>query len=715
MSDKKLMFGPNDEPGSLDEMGGKGFHLGWMRKQGMPVPPACVISTALCKMFWRDEKKTAQILSSELIPAIEDALDEDGIFPLVSVRSGAKFSMPGMMDTILNVGLTQKTLPYWEKKIGVRAARDSRRRLLQMFGEVVYGIDSKLFEQELSKVKGKRGIKEDCDLDETDLSEVCRNYEKIFAKQGKSMPETASEQIRLAALAVLNSWNNPRAIEYRKMEKIPDDIGTAITVQRMVFGNLNENSCSGVMFTRDPSTGKNSIIGEFLPNAQGEDVVAGIRTPISLRDMDEWNNEVYCQLERLSKQLERAAGDMQDIEFTVEDGKLWLLQTRRAKRSALAAVKCALDMVDEGMIAKKDALERITLNQYETLSAPMIAPGYAVPPDVKGLPASVGIVTGEVYFSSEKAEENPGCILVAEETTPDDLPGMRSASGILTATGGVTSHAAVVARGMDKVCVVGAGGIKFKKNSNGDIKSIILGSHELEEGDVITLDGAGGRAWVGTGVPVVPGGELKELLTLHDAVAEVYPVYRVTTDGRDLHSDFKMVYATYNLDVMPEEELKNEIRESLPYLNGIVDLTTYSDLAPEEDRAILALMGSGGDDEVFEAKAKAVLGCPSEHKGNFLVHLGRREKDWKEKFERNGFKVIPTGNASTLDQESFVICQDEKTAKAALALAQDGKLKAVCAVNNASQELLESLSERSASEKLAMSSQQILTSVLKRK
>ena len=712
----KFLFVPTGSGGTLDEMGGKGFHLAWMRDQGLSVPPACVISTKLCQKYWGNKASYQDLLKNTLIPEIQRNLTENELFPLVSVRSGAKVSMPGMMDTILNVGLTTKTMPHWESVLGLKAARDSRRRLLQMFGDVVFEIDSKEFEAELAKIKKKRGVQEDCELNEVDLLAVCQSFEKIFAKHGKVMPDTASDQIFQASVAVLNSWNNARAIEYRKMENIPDDIGTAIVVQRMVFGNLNDNSCSGVMFSRDPSTGRNSVIGEFLPNAQGEDVVAGIRTPIALRDMDEWNLEVFAQLESGAKKLERAGCDMQDIEFTVEDGKVWFLQTRKAKRSALAAVKCALDMADENLIDKHEALSRITLNQYEILSAPLIAPSFNVPPDIKGLAASVGIVTAPICFSSAEAEENPGCILVSEETSPEDLPGMRAAAGILTATGGVTSHAAVVARGMDRVCVVGAGPIEFKKNTNGTVTGARIGGHDVVSGDVITLDGAGGRAWVGTSVPVVPGGELKELAALHDLAGSEFPVYRITTDGRELYSDYNMVYATYLLDSLDLDEIATEIRESLPYLTGVVDLTNYSDLSPAEDREIINLMGGSGDDDIFAAKATAVLNFCGENKSKIKVHLGLRESKWKEQFEHNGFEVITSGSASDLTKENhFCICLDELAAKQAVKLAGSGKLRAIAAVGYADADLLERLRSKASSPLLALSSQQILGSILKRK
>lgn len=702
--------------GSLEDMGGKGFNLWRMKELGLSVPKACVLSSRLCQEYWKDKASAEEMLRKGFLSGIQSDLAEDGALPLVSVRSGAKISMPGMMDTILNVGLTKSSLPHWEKKLGTKAARDSRRRLLQMFGEVVFGIDASEFEEQLEKAKKKRGVAADGDLDATELLALCGAFEKIIAKKGHAMPEAPEEQIAQAILAVWGSWNSERAIEYRKMEKIPDDMGTAVVIQKMVFGNLNAESCSGVLFSRDPSTGRRKVVGEFLANAQGEDVVAGSRTPNDLQSMEQWNKKAYEELRGAAQMLESAERDMQDVEFTIEDGKVWFLQTRRAKRSAMAAVRCALDMADEGLISKEEALERIDLAQYQALCAPMIAPGFNDAPDATGLAASVGIVTATACFSSEEAQDNPGCILVTRETTPDDLPGMRAAAGILTAQGGVTSHAAVVARGMDKVCVVGASPIAFSKQPNGKVVSARIGEREVKAGDLITLDGASGRVWVGGGVPVVQGGELKELIALHDLAAESAGVFRIATNGMDLRSDQKMIYATYALDASAPDEIREEIALSLPYLNGIIDLAPLSEFAPKEDQEVLDLIGGSSDEDVFEIKARAVLDYEGENKEQIGVHLGARGEEWAGRFERMGFRVYKKGGVKDLErQDSFCVCETPEQTMAALAAARKGTLKAIAAVGAAPKELLLGSESPEAKAFLAMSSPQILSSVLKRK
>lgn len=711
---EKLLFTMDQPGGTPEEMGGKGFGLWRMRGLGLSVPPACALSSSLCRRYWEDKRGAEELLRKALLPEIRESLTEEGVFPLVSVRSGAKVSMPGMMDTILNVGLTRDSLPFWEKRLGTRAARDSRRRLLQMFGDVVFGIGKEEFEERIGKAKRKRGVSEDRDLDETDLLGLCSEFEGLIAKRGHAMPETAEEQLALAALAVWDSWNGERAKEYRRMEGIPDDMGTAVVVQRMVFGNLNDRSASGVMFSRDPSTGRNTVVGEFLANAQGEDVVAGSRTPESLLELEAWSKGAYEELRAAAKRLEAEERDMQDIEFTIEDGKVWLLQTRRAKRSAVAAAKCALEMEAEGLIGKGEALERIGLEQYERLRSPMVAPGFSQRPDAEGLAGSVGIVTAPVRFSSREAAENPGCVLVSMETTPEDLPGMRAAAGILTATGGVTSHAAVVARGMDKVCVVGAGPMEFIRGPKGKIEKVMLGDKELLPGDLVTLDGASGRVWAGGGVPVIPGGGSKELLDLHDLAADHIGAHRIATDGRDLHSDRKMVYATYALDGLEERQIREEIRESLPYLNGILDLSMGTEYAKEADREVSELMGGSADEAIFEAKAEAALSYGGE-KDQILAHLGAREKEWRERFERAGYRVIKKGSAADLGKEGyFCVCESEKDRMAAVEAAKRGELRAVAAVAAAPRELLMG-EDAPGKGNLALSAEQMLGSALRRR
>lgn len=723
--DCKLIFGFEDAGTAdctLESLGGKGFYLVDRHSMGVPVPPAKILSTELCRMYKKDPDGVRAYLKNEAIPLVVAALRQsDGATPLFSVRSGAKVSMPGMMDTILNVGMTKSALPYWEGKLGPRAARDCRRRLLQMFGAVVCGIDGAKFEAELSAIKAKRRIVEDQELNEADMMQVVTAFEKVFKKERAVMPESLEEQLLAASEAVLRSWDNNRAKEYRKIRGFSDEWGTAIVMQQMVFGNLNDLSCTGVLFSRHPALGNNEPMGEFLVNAQGEDVVAGVRTPDPIFKMKEWNPVAYKTLMDITERLERESKDVQDIEFTVESGKVYILQTRTAQRSALAAMKIAVEMSKSGLITKAEALNRVSLEQYEQLCMPMIAPTFNGKPDVMGLAASTGIASGKVVFTSENAVDHVGdCMLVAEETTPEDLPGMHAARGILTATGGVTSHAAVVARGMDKVCVVGASEMKFVKNVHGEILEAKIGMHTVREGDTLTLDGATGRVWVGTSVPVVPGGELPVMLDFNEMIYEVFPVYRIVTDGHDLNMDIPSVFATYLLDGLSDSRIRQEIKDSLPYLNGVLDLSTLEEHAPKEDAEILSLGGSTKDDEVFRVKCDAVLSFGGDH-SSVRVHLGRRHADMSERFRRSGFEVVEPGSIlhNGKVDSMFAICSGVEPAAAALwGMAKNGKSKAVVAAASVPTDVLAELASQRAAgvdvlPVLAMSVPQILSSIKK--
>lgn len=720
---RQLLFGFEDAGSpecSLETLGGKGYGLMTRKQAGLPIPPAKILSTELCRVYKKDPDAVRAYLKNEALPQILSSMrDDKGELPLFSVRSGAKVSMPGMMDTILNVGLTKTTLSKWESALGARAARDCRRRFLQMYGDVVCGIPGAAFESELTAIKARRRVEEDSDLNEVDLAALISSYEKIFKKAKHSIPDTVEEQLLGASEAVLKSWDNPRAKEYRKIRGFSDDWGTAIVVQRMVFGNLNDRSCTGVLFTRNVALGNNEPMGEFLVNAQGEDVVAGVRTPDPIYKMKEWNPTAYGRLMSIADGLEQESRDVQDIEFTVESGDVYILQTRTAQRSALAAMKIAVEMAKSGLITKREALERVSLEQYEQLCSPMIAPTFNGKPDVTGLAASTGIASGKVVFSSEAAvEAGDACLLVSPETTPEDLPGMHAAKGILTATGGVTSHAAVVARGMDKVCVVGASEISFVKNSHDEVVEAKIGLHTVKEGDMVTIDGATGRVWVGTSVPVVPGGELPVMLDFNEMIYEVFPVYRVVTDGRDLTMDIPAVYATYALDGMSESKMVAEIRDSLPYLTGVLDLSTLEEHAPEEDREILSLGGSTKDDEVFSVKKAAALGHAGD-KSKIRVHLGRRHAKHASDFERAGFQVLPPGGADKLkpdDSVFSIFSGTEPHAAAVWAAAKAARGLAVAATARAPQDLLQDLATRreagdTVEPLLAMSVPQILSSI----
>lgn len=506
-------FGPKTDGNASmkDVLGGKGAGLAEMSKLGIPVPPGFTIPCEASVYY------NAVAMQEEGVPfsnTVTTLLAEGDAYltkhfkyaPLLSVRSGARVSMPGMMDTILNVGLTDATLPEWEKRIGMRAARDSYRRLIQMYASVVFGVKMAEFDDELTQCKKAFNVTTDSELDEVALITLVEVFKEICETAGCPFPQTREEQLNGAAFAVFNSWNNQRAKDYRKEFNIPDDWGTAVTVQSMVFGNMNDKSATGVLFSRDPSTGNGSITGDFLVNAQGEDVVAGIRTPEPIGKMDEWNNDLFVQLESAAWKLEKHYKDMQDIEFTVQDGKLYLLQCRSGKRSARAAFRIAFDMATEGIITKEEACARVTAEQFLTMLRPSINPAFKTPPSFVGIPAGGGVVAGVAVLSADAAINcTEPCILVREETDPDDFKGMSKSVGILTATGGLTSHAAVVARGMDKTCVVGATALKVESH-HATYQPAAGDAVTFAQGAMVTIDGMTGNVWIGVKVPVIEGG-----------------------------------------------------------------------------------------------------------------------------------------------------------------------------------------------------------------
>lgn len=514
-----------DGASSMKEvLGGKGANLAEMSKLGIPVPPGFTIPCSYSVEYHKASCDAGSALFMDLqssilqegMSYISHTLGLEGVWPLVSVRSGARVSMPGMMDTILNVGLTDDTLPFWKEKLGERTALDSYRRLIQMYAGVALDVPMVKFDHNLENRKKMAGVVEDKDLSAYDLEQLVLDYLEIVKDEGKIFPQSAEEQIWGATEAVFRSWMNPRAIEYRKIYSYPEDWGTAVTIQSMVFGNWNDNSATGVLFSRDPATGDKKVTGEFLINAQGEDVVAGIRTPIPLDKMcgpdkvaPGWGI-IHHDLLALVHLLEKHYKDMQDIEFTVQDGKLFLLQTRNGKRSAKAAFQIAYDMAMEGLITRKEASSRVTKEQLLAILVDAIDPKFKKPPHLVGIAAGGGLVTGVAVFSSEDAVNcTEPCILVRKETDPDDIAGMHQSLGILTATGGLTSHAAVVARGMNKSCVVGCTDLIVKEDH-----AEIAGGVEITSKDSVTLDGATGRVWIGTKVPVIPGGITKEAKSL---------------------------------------------------------------------------------------------------------------------------------------------------------------------------------------------------------
>jgi pyruvate, orthophosphate dikinase len=503
-----------DEPseGGRDLLGGKGVGLAEMTQLGVPVPAGFTITTDACRAYTQSGGQFPDGLEAEVdrhLTALEEKTGKrfgDPADPLlVSVRSGAAVSMPGMMDTILNLGLNDDAAQGLAERTGnSRFANDSYRRLIQMYGEVVDGVDGHLFEEGLSKLKEQRGAALDVDLSADDMGGLVETFKGIYEiETGNGFAQDAREQLSRAVRAVFESWDNPRAQVYRRAHHIPDDLGTAVNVVQMVFGNKGDQSGTGVAFTRDPSTGEPGLYGEFLADAQGEDVVAGIRTPESLERMETALPDAFEQLTATMRRLEEHYRDVQDIEFTVEDGSLYLLQTRSAKRTAAAALRSAVDMVEEGLISREDAVVRIDPGQLDQLLHPMIDPAADVEVVAQGLNASPGAASGKIVFDADTAAERgkngDSVILVRWETTPDDIHGMIAAQGILTAHGGMTSHAAVVARGMGKPCVAGCEALSVDTAA----RTASLNGHELAEGDVITIDGGTGRVILGP-VDLVP-------------------------------------------------------------------------------------------------------------------------------------------------------------------------------------------------------------------
>jgi pyruvate,orthophosphate dikinase len=493
-------------------LGGKGAGLAEMTALGIPVPAGFTVTTAACVEYMRAGKALPDGLEAEIeehLRRLEQATGKRFGDPddplLVSVRSGAAVSMPGMMDTILNLGLNAEAVRGLAAATGnARFAYDAYRRLIQMYGDVVDGVDAHRFEEELEAAKSRRGVTQDVELDADALRELVGRFEDVYRERTqREFPQDPREQLERAVRAVFDSWNTQRAQVYRRAHGISDDLGTAVNVVQMVFGNKGDDSGTGVCFTRDPSTGEPGIWGEFLTNAQGEDVVAGIRTPEPLTVMEAKLPEAYAELATTIRRLEEHYREMQDIEFTVEEGSLYILQTRGGKRTAVAALRIATDMVEEGVISREEAIARIEARQLDQLLHPMIDPKAEYEVAAKGLNASPGAAKGAVVLDADTAEERgragEDVILVRRETTPDDIHGLMHAGGVLTAQGGMTSHAAVVARGMGKPCVAGVDALAIDLSA----RRIALGGHELSEGDTITIDGGTGDVIVGD-VELVP-------------------------------------------------------------------------------------------------------------------------------------------------------------------------------------------------------------------
>jgi pyruvate,orthophosphate dikinase len=498
----KYVYFFEEGSGSMKELlGGKGAGLAEMTRASLPVPPGFTITTEACLKFYEAGKQFPEGLAGQVESAMHELEARTGkrfgdpAQPLlVSVRSGARVSMPGMMDTVLNLGLNDRTVEGLAKLTrNERFAWDAYRRFVMMFSTVVLGIDKDEFESLIDERKKELGVEADPEIDAASWKALVDRFKSVVREQaGREFPQDVHEQLRLAIEAVFDSWNSKRAVEYRRFNKIPDDWGTAVSVVQMVFGNMGDDSGTGVAFTRDPNTGENVLFGEYLRNAQGEDVVAGIRTPEKIADLERSQPEIYRQFRQIARRLEQHYKEVQDLEFTVERGKLYMLQTRTAKRSAEAAVKIALDLVREGLIDKRTAIGRVDAASLDQLFHARVDPSHRIPPVAKGLNASPGAASGQIVFTADDAvawrERGKSTVLVRVETTPDDVHGMIAASGVLTSKGGATSHAAVVARGMGKPCVAGCEALHIDRRNN----TATIGDLVLREGDWITIDGTTG-------------------------------------------------------------------------------------------------------------------------------------------------------------------------------------------------------------------------------
>ena len=548
----KFVYLFNEGNGKMRELlGGKGANLAEMKNLGLPVPDGFTVTTEACTQYYEDGKTISDEIQKQIYDAL--AITEEKLGKklgdvknplLVSVRSGARASMPGMMDTILNLGLNDETVEgLAELTNNPRFAYDSYRRFIQMFSDVVMEVEKSNFERIIDQLKAEKGVKLDTELDADDLKRLVKEFKAFYKKsKNEDFPQDPKVQLMEAVKAVFRSWDNPRAIYYRRMNDIPSSWGTAVNVQSMVFGNMGETSGTGVAFTRNPSTGEKTIYGEYLMNAQGEDVVAGIRTPFPISHLEEQNPEVFAQFTKICKTLEDHYRDMQDMEFTIENGKLYMLQTRNGKRTAVAALKIAIDLVKEGMIDEKEAVLRIDPKQLDALLHPQFNAKELKESKAAatGLPASPGAACGHCYLTAAKAAEmhaqGEKVIIVRLETSPEDIEGMAVSEGVLTARGGMTSHAAVVARGMGTCCVAGCADLQVFEEEG----YFILAGKTYHEGDVIALDGSTGNIY-GHAIATQPAEITGDFETIM-AWADKYRTLKVRTNA-DTPKDAKQAVA----------------------------------------------------------------------------------------------------------------------------------------------------------------------------
>ena len=596
-------------------LGGKGANLAEMSSIGMPIPSGftipCIVSVKYKKIATVAvaRAKYLQYVWSQVQIGMKYLENVYGYMPLVSVRSGARVSMPGMMDTILNIGLTSSNLEYWMKKLGDRVVLDSYRRLIQMYSSVVWNVPMEEFEEILENVRLIYGVESDTQIPVNGLQAVLSQYAKLLDSKNLIFPDKMEDQLHGAILAVFDSWDNQRAKDYRMLYGIPDEWGTAVNVQSMVFGNMNENSCTGVVFSRNPSNGENEITGEYLVNAQGEDVVAGIRTPENIGTLAAWSKTIAKNLFNCVEELEQHYKDMQDIEFTVQDRKLYLLQTRSGKRSSQAAFKIVHDMVEEELIEVGDVVKRLTRDQLFSLLQDSIDDANCIfNPNTVGIASGGGVVVGRMMLSADSAINcKDDCILVRKETDPNDLLGMNASVGVLTSTGGLTSHAAVVARGMNKACVVGAVDV----NVDELYKVVTVNGVQYQEGCKVTLDGSTGRVWFEEDIPIIRGSMTEEVLKLVKWMVELKGCVErlemhVGMSGVDLKSAVDRVVGSSLYIDLGMLELRMGVGESFeskvkflgnalvdsPVSVFVVDISDLADFYEDEDRLYDVLLGT---------------------------------------------------------------------------------------------------------------------------
>jgi phosphoenolpyruvate synthase/pyruvate phosphate dikinase len=639
-------------PYSPEELGGKGAGLMYLTSIGVSVPPGFIIPTSVCAEYNKAPKTVMKAIAAAIKPHLSALKEKFGYMPLLSVRSGARASMPGMMDTILNVGLDETTAHGWVARLGTDCVADSRRRLIEMYGSVVKGLDR-------AKFHGRNG------------PETLKLYEEAT---GESFPN-ASMQLINSIEAVFRSWDNERAVFYRKMNGIPNEWGTAVTVQAMVFGNMNNKSATGVLFTRNPDTGENVVCGEFLPNAQGEDVVAGTRTPLQLTAMAEWNPTVAAELMATVQKLEKDKRDVQDVEFTVENGKLYVLQTRNAKRTSKAAIKIALDMAAEGLILPGQVFVRLSFEDFLNAQASIIDPAFKGKPMGTGIPACSGIATGVVVTTAAAATASKvPCILVTKETTPDDIAGMHAAKGVLTMTGGATSHAAVVARSMNKACVVGM---------SMDVNLFVPGA-------VISIDGATGRVWNGI-VPVVSGAGDADVARLTKLMVELSGVKGLISNiGAGAVIDLSSVLGDF--DRAAQLVLSGIGQHGQVIVDTRIGLgdpsATYSSLfGSQAEEMALTYLGSKLEAMKLDHKVRYVHGCPLPFPSMQSISTVKTVADLME--AKGSEFILDMAEAATPWAQKLISWKEEKDAASVISIGVVGsKGKCYASINQIAQSFL---------------------------